>query len=45
VVVPGHSFSRHGALLNMAASAVTQAAAGYLVEELEAVLKVRGIPT
>src|SRR2546430_1909967 len=30
-------FSRHGTLLNTAASLVTQAAAGYLVEELEGV--------
>lgn len=33
-------FSRHGTLLNTAASLVTQAAAGYLVEELEGVVHV-----
>ena len=33
-------FSRHGTLLNTATSSVTQASAGYLVDELEAVVQV-----
>ena len=33
-------FSRHGTLLNTATSLVTQASAGYLVDELEAVVQV-----
>src|SRR5438876_3282027 len=34
------NFSRHGTLLTTAVSLVTQAAAGYLAEELEAVVQV-----